>query len=120
MTTFTNPQININSNDRFLLAHLQIDYLCHQRDLRAVRKAMKALPKKVFEFYDDAMMRIEEQEEEDGMLARKALSYIFCAKRPLNVKELLHVLALEAEDTALDETSFPETEILLNIFCWAY
>jgi hypothetical protein len=31
------------------------------------------------------------------------------------VKELRHILAVEAEDTELDATAFPETEILLNI-----
>ena len=61
------------------------------------------------------MKRIEDQPEEDSQLARRALSYIFCARRPLNVKELCHILAVEAEDTELDATAFPETEILLNI-----
>jgi hypothetical protein len=52
---------------------------------------MNGLPKGVFEFYGEAMKRIEDQPEEDSQLARKALSYTFCARRPLNVKELRHI-----------------------------
>ncbi len=61
------------------------------------------------------MKRIEDQEEEDAQLAMRAVSYIFCARRPLSVTELCHALAVEAEDTMLDATALPETEILLNI-----
>ena len=76
---------------------------------------MKALPTGVFATYGDAMKRIEHQPDEDVELARKALSYIFCARRPLHVEELRHILAVEVEDTGLDETAFPEPEILLII-----
>jgi ankyrin repeat domain-containing protein 50 len=75
---------------------------------------MNDLPKGVFEFYREAMKRIEDQNY-DSQLARRALSYIFCARRPLNVEELRHVLAVEAKDTKLDTTAFPKTKILLNI-----
>jgi hypothetical protein len=76
---------------------------------------MNQLPKGVFEFYGEAMQRIENQQDEDRQLATRAISYIFCARRPLHVIELLHVLSVEAEDTELDETAILETEILLNI-----
>ena len=65
--------------------------------------------------YEDDIKRIEELPEEESQLAKRALSYIFCARRPLNVEELRHALAIEFEDTELDETAFPETETLLNI-----
>jgi hypothetical protein len=67
---------------------------------------MNALPEKVFEFYGEAMERIEGQQEKDSQLARRALSYIFCARRPLNVTELRHILGVEAEDTELDANCF--------------
>jgi ankyrin repeat protein len=80
-----------------------------------VRKIMDEFPKGVFEFYEEAMVRIENQEEEDNKLATKALSYIFCARRPLVIEELLHVLAAEADEKELDEAAFPDTEILLSV-----
>ena len=69
----------------------------------------------MFAFYEEDIKRIEEQPEEDSQLAKRALSYLFCAKRPLNVEELRHALAVEVEDTELDQTAFPETETLLNV-----
>src|SRR5262245_20552931 len=76
---------------------------------------MNALPSGINETYDVAIKRIEDQPEEDSQLAKRALAYIFCARRPLNVEELRHALAVQAEDTELDETAFVDTEILLNV-----
>jgi hypothetical protein len=36
----------------------------------------------------------------------KALSFVFGAKRPLKIEELLHALAVETDDTELDDTNF--------------
>ncbi|PGH21367.1 hypothetical protein AJ80_03284 [Polytolypa hystricis UAMH7299] len=104
-----------NATGMFLLAHLQMDFLCRQNNLKQVRKAMSTLPMDIDEFYDDAMRRVKDQGSEDYEFARKAISYIFCAKRPFHVLELCHALAVEAGDTELDEDAFPEMEILLNV-----
>jgi len=80
-----------------------------------VRENLNALPTGVYAIYEDDIKRIEDQSEGDSQLAKRAISYIFCARRPLNVEELRHALAVEAEDTELDETAFPETETLLNV-----
>ncbi|KAL8919594.1 MAG: hypothetical protein Q9172_004922 [Xanthocarpia lactea] len=99
----------------FLLAYLQIGRLSRQISSKAVRKNINALPEGVYATYEDVIRRIEEQPEEEGETAKKALSYIFCASRPLRLEELRHALAVESEDTEIDETAFIETEILLNI-----
>lgn len=65
--------------------------------------------------YEDAFNRIKDQSDDDAELAMKVVSYVFYAKRPLKVEELLHALAVEAEDTALDETAISEVEILLSV-----
>ena len=81
-----------------------------------VRENRNALSTGVYEIYeDDDIKRIEEQSEEDSQLAKRALSYIFCVRRPLNMEELRLALAVGAEDTEVDETAFPETETLLNV-----
>ncbi|EPE36656.1 Ankyrin repeat-containing protein [Glarea lozoyensis ATCC 20868] len=99
----------------FLFAYLQIQHLCRQQSLKMVRKTMDKFRKGVLEFYGEAMMRIQNQEDEDSELAIKALSYIFCARRPLVIEELLHALAAEADETDLDEAAFPDIEILLSV-----
>ncbi|KAL8790643.1 MAG: hypothetical protein Q9213_000491 [Squamulea squamosa] len=107
--------VNEKAAGMFLLAYLQIGRLSRQISSKAVRKTINALPEGVYATYEDVMKRIEEQPEEEGETAKRALSYIFCATRPLKLGELLHALAVEAEDTELDETAFIETEILLNV-----
>lgn len=89
--------------------------LCKQGNPRDVRRRMNALPSGAFATFENAMKRIEEQQDVDSQLAKRALSYIFCARRPLKLEELRHVLAVEGGDTALDATAFVEPEILLNI-----
>ena len=74
------------------------------------------MPIKVYDFYDEAMERIEDQPESDRKTAKRALSYISCARRPLNVAELRHALSVEAGNTKLDKDNFPATKILFDIF----
>ena len=95
--------------------HLQIGRLSRQTNLRSVRKNMAALPEGIFATYEETLERIEEQLEDDSYLAKKMLSYIVCARRPLQVQELRHALAMETGDTELEETALPEVEILLTI-----
>ncbi|KAL8949471.1 MAG: hypothetical protein Q9222_004419 [Ikaeria aurantiellina] len=107
--------VNQNADGMFLLAYLQIGTICGQLNAKAVRRIMKSLPQGVFETYQDALKRIEDQSEEECQLAKKALSYIFCARRPLRLNELRHALATEPEDTEIDDSALLEPEILLNI-----
>ncbi|KAL9014436.1 MAG: hypothetical protein Q9173_000918 [Seirophora scorigena] len=99
----------------FLFAHLQIGRLRRQSSPRMVRENVNALPTGVYATYAEDIGRIEEQSEEDCQLAKRALSYIFTARRPLSVEELRHALAIEAAATELDETAFPDSETLLNV-----
>ena len=92
-----------------------MDLLCNQTNLKAVRTTMTAMPKGVFGFYDDVLKRIEDQPDDDKLLAKKALTYIFHAKRPLSLAELGQIRALEAGDAGLDPNALPEPEILLTV-----
>ncbi|KAL8825434.1 MAG: hypothetical protein Q9170_007792 [Blastenia crenularia] len=80
-----------------------------------IRENINALPTGVYATYAEDIGRIENQSEEDCRLAKRALSYIFTVRRPLSVEELRHALAIEAGDTEIDETAFPESETLLNV-----
>ncbi len=84
-------------------------------NLKTIRKNINALSTEVYATYEDVIKRIEKQSEKDSQLAKRALFYIFCARRSLTVKELRHVLIVEVKDIELDEIVFSETEILLNI-----
>ena len=100
---------------RFLLAYFQLDYLGQQTNLRAIRSALQALPNKISDYYRDAIKRIDDLQKEEQRLARKALSYISCASRPLNIQELQDILSVETGDKDLDDDARPELEILLLV-----
>lgn len=76
---------------------------------------MDILPVNFEDFYGEAMKRIESQGKQDHQNVKSALSFIFCAKRPLTVDELCHALSVDTEDTELDEDAFFDPEILLAI-----
>ena len=65
--------------------------------------------------YQNAIKNIEEQLEEEINLAKRALLFIFSARRPLTVRELLHALAVPIQNIKLHDTAIPENEILLKI-----
>jgi hypothetical protein len=80
-----------------------------------VRKALNRLPNKVDESYDDAMERIEQQDEERRTLAKQALMWITHAFRPLDVEELQHALAVESDVTVLDPEAIVPEAILISV-----
>jgi ankyrin repeat protein len=65
--------------------------------------------------YKQAMERIEGQEQGFEKLAKKVLSWITCAKRPLTTLELQHALAVEIGEPELDNENLPEIEDMLSV-----
>jgi ankyrin repeat protein len=119
---------NIASTDdnyhRFLLAQLLMDSFKEKLTVKDVKIALKTLPKGSDAYdvaYAAAMERIFAQGEQSSETARKILSWILCAHRPLSTLELLHSLAVEVDDEesdaghTLDEDNFMDTGQLLTI-----
>lgn len=104
-----------NAICRFLLAHLQVRLICDQSSLKRVRESLETLPTKLYDFYEKALQRIAEQPEDGRQQARKALTYIHCAQRPLSLEELRHAMSVDLGDTQFDEAALPETDVLFNI-----
>ncbi len=61
------------------------------------------------------MIRINEQRPGFQQLARKVLSWIACAERPLTILELQHALAVEVGDSDLDIQNFEKTERIVSV-----
>jgi hypothetical protein len=61
------------------------------------------------------MERIEGQITDSQELAKQALSWVTCAKRPLTTSELRHALAVEIGESRLDEENLPEIEDVLSV-----
>ncbi|KAF4154399.1 hypothetical protein CNMCM6069_009417 [Aspergillus lentulus] len=101
----------INAVDgMFLLAQLHFDSIKSKKSTKKVREAIKNLPKGAEAYnhaYKDAMQRIEGHDVDSQNLAKDVLSWIVCAKRPLNTSELQHALAVEVGESELDEDNLP-------------
>jgi ankyrin repeat protein len=87
-------------------------------NVKKVKTALKTLPQGSDAYdiaYSAAMERISAQGKEASEMAKKILSWILCARRPLSTLELLHALAVEVDETAIDEDSILDTEQIFTI-----
>ncbi|MCJ1358702.1 MAG: hypothetical protein MMC33_008702 [Icmadophila ericetorum] len=99
----------------FLLASLHLDALATQASLRQVKTALKQLPQSLEITYDQAMERIVRQDNSCATTARKILSWIFYAFRPLTIKEVQHAIATEPGDTEFDADGLVEEDIIISV-----
>lgn len=65
--------------------------------------------------YEKAMDRINDQADEQRHLAKQALSWITCAKRPLTSTELQHALALEEGQSTFDMNNVSDMEDIISV-----
>jgi hypothetical protein len=106
---------------RFLLARLYFDFLLDKNTKKEVKSALEKLStgdkKKVERLYDEAynkvLERIEGQLPGNRDMAKKVLSWITYAKRPLTKKELCHALAVELGK--LDEEHIADIEDIASV-----
>ena len=104
---------------RFLLAQLHLDSLRGKTSAKILREALKRLPTGSNAYdnsYEEAMTRIEGQLEDRRKLAKQAIAWISCAKRPLTFRELEEALTVELGDTALDRQNISGVQDMVA-FC---
>ncbi|KAH0426562.1 ankyrin repeat protein [Colletotrichum camelliae] len=97
----------------FLLAQLYLDSLQGKRSAKAIKDTLSKFASGSSAYdnaYDEAMERIEGQLADQETLAKDALSWIMCARRPLKTLELQHALAVERDTIELDEDNITELE----------
>ncbi|SLM39235.1 Ankyrin repeat-containing domain [Lasallia pustulata] len=102
----------------FLLPRLHIESLAEKHDRKAVRLALERLPEKLNETYDGALRRIRSQNNEDVRLARRVLTWISFATRPLKVEEMRHAIAvmnLEPGEKHIEDDGLPDKDLLLTV-----
>ena len=92
-----------------------MDSLVSKGSRKAVRESLKTLPKDLDGTYEEAMRRIEDQNEDERLLARQVLMWISSAVRPLKLDELQEALAVEADAHQLDEDNLTEGELLTSV-----
>ncbi|KAG5809640.1 hypothetical protein H9Q74_005480 [Fusarium xylarioides] len=101
----------------FLLARLHLDSLRDKLRRKEVLRALENLPTGAEALniaYTEAIERIDSQRPGCRDLAKSVLTWISIARRPLTTSELRHALAVELDETELDECNLPELEDMLS------
>lgn len=86
--------------------------------VKTIKQDLQALPRGIDAYdkaYRDALSRIFGQDKDYQDSARKILSLILCAKRPLKINELQHALMVDPGDTELDQDNCLEIEDILMV-----
>ena len=86
-----------------MLARLHVDSLAKNHNRRDIQSAISSLPSTINDTYEEALKRIHSQADDDVVLARKFLSWISHALRPVAVEELQQALAVMPGDEDLDD-----------------
>src|SRR5204862_913622 len=98
----------------FLLAQLHMDSLAKEDNRRGVRRALQNLPNELNKTYDGAIKRIQGQDCQKVKRAEQVLSWVSYALRQLTVKEIQYALAVEPDDTDMDEEGLPDEGVLVS------
>ncbi|UKZ52901.1 hypothetical protein TrVGV298_006687 [Trichoderma virens] len=104
----------------FLLAQLYVESLVGKVSVNALRAAVENLPhgpeEEVYGIaYEEQMSRVVNQSKDRWELAEKILVWIICAKRPLDVLELQHLLGVVLGETTLDKDNLPEIDDMVSV-----
>ncbi|KAI4099498.1 MAG: hypothetical protein LQ339_005925 [Xanthoria mediterranea] len=91
--------ITVSSRGMFLLARLHLDSVARATSAAAVKASLQRLPRQLNTTYDEALRRIEDQDDEHAALAKKVLAWILYASRSLTILELQHALAAESTES---------------------
>ncbi|KAH7317216.1 hypothetical protein BKA65DRAFT_356795, partial [Rhexocercosporidium sp. MPI-PUGE-AT-0058] len=111
----------------FLLAQLYLGSLEDKTTVKAIKNSLKQFQKKspgateekklevLSSAYEQAIERINRQQAGFQLLAKNVLSWITCARRPLTTRELQHAIAVEINESELDENNLPEIEDMVSV-----
>ena len=97
------------------MAKLLMDSIRTKMTRKALQVSLEELPKTLRATYDDALDRINKQNEDEKILAERILSWVSYAFRPLDVMELRHALAVTPGEDAFDPANMPDEEDLTSV-----
>jgi hypothetical protein len=92
-----------------------MDSLATQLCPGEIRDALLTLPTELDGIYDQAMERIDCQNNNLKGLAHRVLSWVFLARRPLSLAELREAVAVKPGDTSLHEDRLLDEDTLVSV-----
>ncbi|KAL8686003.1 MAG: hypothetical protein Q9218_007413 [Villophora microphyllina] len=102
----------------FLLAQLHLGSLSGKTTTKAVKTALRSMPKGsdvLHLAYVEALGRIEAQQPDMQHLAKQVMYWITCAARQLSASELQEALAVEEGTSELDGENKPDLDDIVSV-----
>ena len=98
-----------------MAAKLHVDSLSTKTSIKNLKSALENLSTDLNVLYDEAILRIEEQNSDYRILAVKALRWVAYTYRPLKVEALREALAIELDDLDFDVEAKQEIGLILDV-----
>ena len=112
--------IDLTRSTRFLLAKFHIESLARKQSPKALRAALRTLPKGLDKTYEETLQRIHDQNEDDVLLAQRVLYWLSYAVWPLTVLQLQHAIAaqdIQEEDKSINSDSLSIDDVMIAVCC---
>ncbi|KAJ7581457.1 hypothetical protein C8J56DRAFT_1057439 [Mycena floridula] len=93
---------------------LHVDSLASKHSRKALRASLQTLPKEINNSYDETMIRIKSQGEDDCNLALQVFMWLTYAQ-PLKMRELQYALAVSPEMAEMEEDAVVDVELLTAV-----
>jgi hypothetical protein len=100
---------------RFLLARLHVDSLASKLNLKSLRTALTTLPKELHSSYNETMLRVRAQADEESALAFRVFLWLTYTKALLTVGQLEHALAVSADMNDMEYDIIVDVNILTSL-----
>lgn len=100
---------------RFLLASFQVEHILRHPTPKKKKAAATTLTSDLNATYETVMDVIRQRHESQQELAFKILTWIITATRPLHSSELQQAVAIEDDDTEIDEDAFPDVNTMVDL-----
>ena len=98
-----------------MAAKLHVDSLSTKTSIKKLKSALDNLSTDLHVLYDEAILRVEEQNSDYRELAEKALRWVAYTYRPLQVEALQEALAIELEDLDFDVEAIQPIGLILDV-----
>ncbi|KAH9484697.1 hypothetical protein JR316_0001596 [Psilocybe cubensis] len=105
------------SSGMFLLATLKSQSLQGYTTMTSLSNSLDGLPDDVQSMYLSLMGRINSQKGEYPSFAKRAITWIMYARRPLTIAELEHALAMREEGSTFNDRDIPAQDTLITSSC---
>ncbi|KAK2608640.1 hypothetical protein QQS21_002869 [Conoideocrella luteorostrata] len=101
----------------FLLARLAFEDLISKGSVKDVKAALKNLPSGSSAYNEAYRIAIRRISQHHRHLAKRIFTWLTLAKRPINVLELQHALAIQTGENPLDPETWQNSSDFPNICC---